>query len=129
MWLHVSRLGNVANAAIYLVNEGRERLSAAYAAGPDADMLANLDIPVGERLSGWVAATGQSMCSADAALDLMGAAPHLRCAIAVPLKTGDGVSGVVVWYAHAPDAFDESALQLLQSIAPAIAARVSAGRA
>jgi GAF domain-containing protein len=59
----------------------------------------------------------------------MGAAPHLRCAIAVPLKTGDGVSGVVVWYAHAPDAFDESALQLLQSIAPAIAARVSAGRA
>jgi putative nucleotidyltransferase with HDIG domain len=121
LWHHVSRLRNVSNAAIYLVSEGRERLSACYAAGPDADTLARLDIPVGERLSGWVAATGQSMCNADAALDLMGAAPHLRCALAVPLKTGDVVSGVVVLYAHAPDAFGESAHQLLMSVAPAVA--------
>ena len=121
LWHHVSRLRNVTDAAIYLVSEGRERLSPCYAAGPDAGTFARLDIPVGERVSGWVAATGRSMCNADAALDLMGAAPHLRCALAVPLKTGDVVFGVVVLYAQSPDAFDESAHQLLEIISPAVA--------
>ena len=126
LWHHVSRLQNVSNAALYRVSEGRERLLVCYAAGPDADTLAGLDIAVGERVSGWVAASGLSMRNADAALDLMGAAPHLRCALAVPLKAGDVVSGVVVLYAHSPDAFDESAQQLLQSAAPAVARAIHA---
>ena len=128
VWPHLSRLRNVAGVAIYRVTDGRDRLSVAYAGGPDAQALAQLDIPVGERLSGWVAATGQSMCNADAALDLMGAAPHLHCALAVPLKTNDIVAGVVVLYARTNDAFDESTHQLLQSVAPALAARLTGPR-
>jgi putative nucleotidyltransferase with HDIG domain len=126
VWTHLSRLHNVADAVVYCVSDGRDRLLVASACGADAETLRELDIPVGERLSGWVAATGESMCNADAALDLMGAAPHLRSALAVPLKSGDIVTGVIVLYATVQDAFGEPTHRLLQSVAPAIAATLAA---
>jgi putative nucleotidyltransferase with HDIG domain len=122
IWTHVSRLRNVSDAVIYRVTDCRERLSVAYANGANKETLSQLDIPVGERLSGWVAATGESMCNADAALDLMGAAPHLCSAVAVPLKTRDVVAGVIVLYAAVPDAFGETTERLLESVASSIVA-------
>ena len=118
----MSRLRNVSDAVIYRVTDCRERLSVAYANGANKETLSQLDIPVGERLSGWVAATGESMCNADAALDLMGAAPHLCSAVAVPLKTRDVVAGVIVLYAAVPDAFGETTERLLESVASSIVA-------
>ena len=45
-------------------------LRAAYTAGDDTAGISVNPIPLGDRLSGWVAATGQSVLNSDARLDL-----------------------------------------------------------
>ncbi|HEY7448017.1 MAG TPA: hypothetical protein VH702_07690, partial [Vicinamibacterales bacterium] len=58
------------------------------------------------RMSGWVAASGQAMINADAALDLFDLqASALRSALAVPVDGPDGHRAVVALYSTRTDAF------------------------
>ena len=78
--------------------------------------------PLGERLSGWVAATGQSVMNSDARLDLDEAERErspLRSALAVPMMSNGRVVGVLSAYASQPDAFGEPHRRLLQGAAAA----------
>jgi putative methionine-R-sulfoxide reductase with GAF domain len=120
VWRHLSRLPRVRSMVVYRLDGAREKLVATCAAGPDREVLRKVEIPLGERLSGWVAATGQSMVNADPRLDLTGLAPHLRSALAVPLRTGE-IVGAVAIYSDEADAFDDMLLQLVQTAAPALA--------
>jgi putative nucleotidyltransferase with HDIG domain len=120
VWRYLSRLPRVRSMVVYRLDGTREKLMATCAAGPDREVLRKVEIPLGERLSGWVAATGQSMVNADARLDLTDLAPHLRSALAVPLRTGE-IVGVVAVYSDEADAFDDMLLHLVQAAAPALA--------
>jgi putative nucleotidyltransferase with HDIG domain len=67
-------------------------------------------IPLGERLSGWVAATGQTAMNSDARLDFEEAAREgsaLRTALVVPITRGGLCAGVLSFYAESPNAFDD----------------------
>ena len=118
-WAHLRRIPHVDALAVYVLGNGEDRLRAAYAAGAEVDAIRNLDIVTGERLSGWVAATRQPMLNADAALDFAGAAPGLRSAVVVPANAGD-VLAIVALYSETAEAFDDSVLQLLLAVGPAI---------
>ena len=60
-------------------------MCATATAGEDAAVLQQLSIPVGERLTGWVAAADQPMVNADPALDLFDTGlEHFRSALSVP---------------------------------------------
>ena len=90
-------------------------------------------IQLGERLSGWVAATGQSVMNSDARLDLDEAARErspLRSALAVPMISNGQAVGVLSAYASQPDAFSEPHRRLLQAAAVALSGvdRSSVGR-
>lgn len=70
---------------------------------------------MGQRLSGWVAATGQPMVNADPALDFEGAAPGLRSALVVP--DGDReIRLVLALYSHSAEAFDAAVTSLAATV-------------
>ena len=79
-----------------------------------------VSIAVGERVSGWVAATGRAAVNSDPQLDLdqnERDVPPLRSALAVPVKGGGQIIGVLAFYAEAPDAFSEAHQRFVESAA------------
>ena len=98
--------------------------------GPAAHVLHGLSIPVGQRLSGWVAASRQPIANSDAALDLEGlgerATPPLKRCLSVPLLMGETVVGVLTLYSPHADALGEDCDRVTQMIAPHVAAALHA---
>jgi len=93
--------------------------------GKDARALLGSEIPLGERLSGWVAAAGQPVVNSDARLDLDEAdrdASPLRSALAVPVDAGGAVIAVLTFYARHANAFSESHHRLAQAAAHVVGA-------
>jgi putative nucleotidyltransferase with HDIG domain len=81
-------------------------------------------IAVGERLSGWVAATRRSIVNSDARLDFdsdVQDTTALRAALAVPLHRGGETLGVLAFYSDRQDAFGETH-QRLAEVAAYVAA-------
>ena len=114
--------------AWFLLDPGRVRLTVTDAFGPAAGALRGMHILVGQRLTGWVAATRQAIVNSHAALDLAGVdlkGLSLTSCMSVPL-TGDGLMGVLTLYSDHADAFDENRGRLVQMIAPHIAAAIQA---
>ena len=114
----------------YLADEGQDRLVAADAFGPAAAVLRNSSVAIGDRLTGWVAATHQPILGSDANLDLGSraelATPALVRCVAVPLLNGDRLVGVLSLYASEADALAEERGRLVQMVAPHLAAAVDA---
>ena len=89
----------VDTAAVFVVDDTEEQIVARHVSGSHATHLEQLAMPVGERMSGWVAASGQAMVNADAALDLFDLqAGALQSALAVPVDGPDGRRTVVALY-------------------------------
>jgi putative nucleotidyltransferase with HDIG domain len=83
-------------------------------------------VPLGTRVSGWVAATRRAFLNGDARLDLEGApgTGALRSVLAVPVLSQSELVGVLAFYATRPDAFTEAqqayAEALAEIVAPAL---------
>jgi GAF domain-containing protein len=86
---------------------------------------AHARIPVGERLSGWVAATRRAIVNSDARLDMdpdLRETTTLRAALAVPVARDNQTLGVLAFYAEAADGFGETHRRLAEAAAYAAAA-------
>ncbi len=82
-----------------------------FATGTHVETLSRLKIPMGQGLSGWVAANGRSILNGNPSVDsstLLG----LRSALAIPLEGEQDVAGVLTLFRSKPDAF--SAMDLLE---------------
>ena len=102
--------------AVFVADDTEEQLVARHLCGSYAAHLEQLVIPVGERMSGWVAASGQAMMNADAALDLFDLqADALRSALAVPVDGPDGHRAVVALYSTRADAFSSQHQRLVEA--------------
>ena len=114
----------------YLPDAGRTKLIVADAFGPCSQVIRGRTVGVGERLTGWVAASRQPIVNSDAALDLEEAAEHvsppLRSCMSVPLLAGENLAGVLTLYAAGPETFDENRGRLLQMIGPHVAGAILA---
>jgi len=112
----------------YLPDAGRTRLVVADAFGPSAAILRGRQVGVGERLTGWVAASRQPIIKSDAALDLEDVAEQSgqRECMSVPLLTGETLAGVLTLYSANTSSFEESRCRLLQMIAPHVAGAILA---
>jgi hypothetical protein len=105
----------VNTAAVYVVDEAHQQLIPLRVSGKAARTLEKLAIPMGERISGWVAATGQTVVNADAALDLFDTgATSLRSATAVVCKEGS-VRAVVTVYSTGEAAFMPAHRRLIEA--------------
>ncbi len=119
IWQHLhAQIG--AAAFVLLSYEGTsDSLAPAYRAG-DNTIAADTRIRLGDRLSGWVAATRQSILNSDARLDLDAEVrddSRLRTALAVPICADDVLLGVLAFYSDRPAAFTPHHQQLAEAAA------------
>jgi putative nucleotidyltransferase with HDIG domain len=102
--------------AVFVADDREEQLVARHTCGSHAAHLEQLAIPVGERMSGWVAASGQAMMNADAALDLFDVqADALRSALAVPIDGPDKQRAVITLYSTRAEAFSSQHQRLVEA--------------
>ena len=109
---------------LYAFDQASDSLVAVHADGDEAHKLRLAHVALGERLSGWVAATRQSIMNSDARLDLDEADREhsaLRSALAVPVEIDGRIAGVVSFYSPQNSAFDESHRRVAQAAAYAAA--------
>ena len=107
-----------AKAFVLFACEGHS-LVPAYRAG-EPTVGAHTRIPVGERLSGWVAATRLAIVNSDARLDFeadLRDSSTLCSALAVPVYRNGETLGVLAFYGDRPDAFCESHQRLAEAAA------------
>jgi putative nucleotidyltransferase with HDIG domain len=123
---HLSRILPEATCAFYIHDVASGHLIARYVAGKQAAALRNMSMPMGERLSGWVAACRQTITNSDAAIDLYDRAVKFRSALSTPLLDGERVVGVFTAYAAAQHAFTDDQSRLVEMTAPHLGRIVAA---
>jgi putative nucleotidyltransferase with HDIG domain len=109
---------------LYGYDESADAITVVYKAGAAASEIDAHPIPLGDRLSGWVAATGQAVVNSDARLDLDEAArarATLRSALAVPFIANGRIGGVLSFYATTSNAFDDTHRRLIETASRLVA--------
>jgi hypothetical protein len=114
--------------AWYLPDLAHDRLTVAGAFGPAASAMHGMSVAVGDRLSGWVAASRLPIINSPATLDLASrvnaVSPPLSQCISVPLMVGDTLVAVLTLYTAAPDGFTADHGRLIQIVAPHLAGAI-----
>ena len=124
LWCHLRTRIPASTFVLYGYDQQRDALVAVHAVGDGAIDLREARIPVGERLSGWVAATRQPIMNSDARLDLESSArdlSELRSALAVPVEADGRLIAVLSFYAREVNAFADTHHRLAQAAAHATA--------
>jgi diguanylate cyclase (GGDEF)-like protein/putative nucleotidyltransferase with HDIG domain len=122
---HLKRMVPFSLAVFYLYDEETDELVAGHASGQHSGLINGLRIPLGQRLTGWVAAHRQSIRNSDPVLDLGEIArsidPRPRSALSTPLLLGDKLVGVLSLYSTSREAFTEDHLRVMEAVAPRVA--------
>jgi putative nucleotidyltransferase with HDIG domain len=125
LWTHLQPHLPPSTLVLYAYDEARDSIAIVSEAGAPAFGLSHdVLIPLGERLSGWVAATGETVINSDARLDLDEAsreASPFRSTLAVPVVSRGRVGGVLSLYSAAADAFEPAHRRLAEAAAAALA--------
>ena len=124
LWSHLR--GQIPGSAfvLYVYDQGTDSLTPAFRSG-ERTIAPNTRVPLGDRLSGWVAAQGRPIVNSDARLDLdadVREVTTLRSALAVPVSHGGETLGVLAFYSRRSDAFDERHQRVAEAAAYVTAA-------
>jgi putative nucleotidyltransferase with HDIG domain len=120
-------LGLPANSlcVIYQYEWDTDHLVAVYVSRDDYAHVMALRMPVGERLSGWVAANRQTIANSDPALDIGEeidrSQPRLRNALSTALITDGTLLGVLSLYSPDSVGFSDEQIRRLEQLAPTVA--------
>jgi putative nucleotidyltransferase with HDIG domain len=118
---HVRKLISCSLAVVFVRRKERDELLATACSGNGSELMAGVAIPVGKRLSGWVAANKTTIRNSDPILDLgesLGSiSPRLRSSLSVPILLADRLVGVFSLYATDPDFFTEQHQRVLEMTA------------
>jgi putative methionine-R-sulfoxide reductase with GAF domain len=124
LWMHLRKRVPASAFVFYRHDGANDTIVSVYKAGDRAGEVDAASMPIGDRLSGWVAATAQTVMNSDARLDLDEPAREhssLRSALAVPIVSNGQTAGVLSFYAGALNAFDDTHRRLVEAAAMAIA--------
>lgn len=110
-------------AALFVVSDRSSEAEAIFVQGAAATAMATARIPIGEQLTGWVAAHRTSVWNSDAALDLSTAASSTTLTIgsSMPLCAGDAVIGALTLYGQAGQEITVEQRRALEFLLPTIA--------
>jgi putative nucleotidyltransferase with HDIG domain len=128
LWDHLGPHLPASAFVLFEYDSGSDALVAAFESGEAMPGFHGTRVPVGERLSGWVAATGQTVLNSDARLDLDDPDREespLRSALAVPMMEDGRVTAVFSFYALEANAFNDTHRRVVLAAAHAVAARAS----
>jgi putative nucleotidyltransferase with HDIG domain len=122
---HLRRLIPFSLCVFYEYDAFRDELEASHAVGDGRSSVHGLRIPLGQRLSGWVAANRRTISNSDPTLDFGDAARsqtvRLRSCISTPLLSGEQLAGVMTLYAAETNAFTDDHKRIVELIAKQIA--------
>jgi diguanylate cyclase (GGDEF)-like protein/putative nucleotidyltransferase with HDIG domain len=104
---------------IYVTEE--QKLKATFVNGEDARRFRNLEIPMGQGLSGWVVENRTPIVNGNPTVEPGYAADPsrpaaLRSALSVPLQARDQVIGALTLYSSMPDFFSQDDLRILLAL-------------
>jgi diguanylate cyclase (GGDEF)-like protein/putative nucleotidyltransferase with HDIG domain len=122
---HLKRLVPSSLLVFYIHDRATSELEARHSVGDGAATVKGLRIPLGQRLSGWVAANRQTIANSDAILDLGDAArPHslaLKSCLSTPLQSNDQLIGVLSLYSSDVNGFTDDHRRVMEAVARQIA--------
>ena len=117
-------LPHVDAVVVFIHDTTRDHLIPFRTSGKQSQAVRGLSIRVGERMSGWVAASRQPMINGDAALDLFDtAAGSLKSAAAIPCCGPENLQTVVSMYSTRADAFSSVHQRLVETAMSVLANR------
>lgn len=101
----------------YLKDKSRDELVTIDALGQNAESLNGITLPLGSRVSGWVAANGRAILNTDARLELptMIGTANLICA-ALPIHFEAEIAGVLLVVRKQSQPFESGEIDYLESI-------------
>ncbi len=118
---HLRRLIPSSLCVFYIYNAVTDELEARHALGEAMSIVKGLKIPLGQRLSGWVAANRQTISNSDPSLDLGEVArcttPRLRSCLSTPLLSDDTLVGVLTLYSSTVDGFSDDHRRIVEAVA------------
>jgi putative nucleotidyltransferase with HDIG domain len=125
---HLRRLVPHAYGVLFVYLEESDELLAAYACGQSSSLLQGMRVQLGQRLTGWVAASRQTIRNSDPMLDLgeitKKLTPRPRSCLSTPLTLLSDLVGVITIYSADANFFSEEHERVLEvaarQIAPAV---------
>jgi len=124
----LAKLTNFSGVALFGVTENGQAIKCVYADKQLAELMEEPEIPLGEKLSGWVAAHRTAIWNSDATLDLateLARRTNLALGSSVPLLDGDVLVGTLTLYSAAGEEISVEQRLLIQSVASMLAATLS----
>lgn len=122
---HLRRLIPCSLCIFYTYDATTDELEATEAIGDAVPVVRGLRVPLGQRLSGWVAANRQTILNSDPILDLgevaRSADPRLRSCLSTPMIAEEQLVGVLTLYSTATSGFNENHKRIIEAIARQIA--------
>ena len=119
------RIVPISACVFYEYRPTRDDLKAAQAAGENAHSFVGLEIPRGQRLTGWVAANKQTILNSDPVLDLgeiaRSSKPRLRSCLSTPVIASHGLIGVLTAYSVHEEPFGEDHRRIFESASRQVA--------
>jgi putative nucleotidyltransferase with HDIG domain len=118
---HLRRLLPSSACVFYIYDVDADELVAMHASGEHAAHIKGLRVPIGQRLSGWVAANRQTIRNSDPVLDLGESAramnPRPRSCLSTPLVSGKTLVGVLTLYSSNKEAYSEDHERIIEVVA------------
>ena len=118
---HLRRVLPASLCVFYLFESSLDELVAAHVVGNDGSWADGFRIPVGQRITGWVAANRRTIVNSDPVLDFGDAArsckARLRSCLSTPLLADDTLVGVLSLYCTNANAFTEDHRRIVEAAA------------
>jgi putative nucleotidyltransferase with HDIG domain len=111
--------------AIVIFSKQNRILTPKYVSGEDAEILAKLEIPLDQGLSGWVAENRKPIANGNPAVEPGYFSGRLCSALSVPLEFNDRLNGVLTLYRTPANAFRAEDLQTMLAVSNVFAVAVS----
>lgn len=114
--------------AMYVYDPGADAVRCEATAGDPENFLKGLLIPLGERVTGWSAATRRTSLNSDASLDLAAIVQHfrpvLKSTLSAPVVSQNELLGVLTAYSARSEAFSEVHRYAIEEVAAALATAI-----
>jgi putative nucleotidyltransferase with HDIG domain len=124
----LAKLAGFKAVALYCLTDNEQAIKCRYADKPLTELVDAPEIPLGERLSGWVAAHRTPIWNSDATLDLpadVAKRADISLGSSIPLLDGQSLVGTMTLYCDGGNEITVEQRLLIQSIAPLMATALS----
>jgi len=118
---HLRRLIPSVLTVFYILDENAGELEALHCVGEGSSLVRGTRIPLGQRLSGWVAANKQTIVNSDPVLDLgdvaRGRSFRLKSCISTPFLKDERLAGVISLYSTGINDFNDDHRRIIEVVA------------